>query len=218
MLTTTIRVGLADDHRVLRDGLKSVIEEEAPEVQTVVEAASAREFLDAVAEREINVAVVDISMPGMDGLELAGVLKRDYPSIRTIVLTMYQEVDLIERAIRSSVWGYVLKSNAANTVVDAIRSVYSGKSFFDPAIPKEVISQLRYQKAQPGRLSTTLTPRQIEVLRLICDGKTEREIAAELGISFHTAHAHKSNIMQKLGLHSKVDLVRYAVQRNLTKI
>lgn len=218
MLSSPIRVGLADDHRVLRDGLKSVIEEEDPNIEVVIEASSARDFLDQIHDIDLDVAVVDIAMPGMDGLELSKTLKQEKPAVRTVMLTMYQEVDLIDRAIRSGAWGYLLKSNAANNVVEAIRAVHGGDTFFDPAIPKEVLSQLRYSSGGSSRGSTDLTPRQIEVLRLICDGKTEKEIASELGISFHTAHAHKSNIMQKLGLHSKVDLVRYAVQRNLTKI
>lgn len=218
MIGSQVRVGLVDDHQVLRDGLKSVVEESDEGIEVVLEAASAREALDSVEETEPEILILDISMPGMDGLELAKLLHREHPEIRTIVLTMYHDLDLIERALQNGVSGYILKNNAAHMVVDAILAVRRGKTFFDRTIPADTLSQLRYRPREGSKAATELTGRQLEVLRLICDGKTEREIADELGISFHTAHAHKNNIMQKLGLHSKVELVRYAVQRNLLKM
>jgi two-component system response regulator NreC len=198
--------------------LRSVLEESEEGIEIVLEAASAREALNSLDETELDVLVVDISMPGMDGLELSRIVHRDYPRLRIVVLTMYHDMDLIERALEAGVSGYVLKNNAAHMVADAVKAVHGGKTFFDRTIPAETLSQLRFRPKEHSKAATELTSRQIEVLRLICEGKTEREIADELGISFHTAHAHKNNIMQKLGLHSKVELVRYAVQRNLLKM
>ncbi|MFW6338603.1 MAG: response regulator transcription factor [Alkalispirochaetaceae bacterium] len=218
MIGTRIRVGVVDDHQVLRDGLKAVLEESQEGIAVLLEAPSAREALDRLEETELDVMIVDISMPGMDGIELSKIVHRDYPGVKIIVLTMYHDMDLIERALRAGVSGYVLKNNAAHMVADAVKAVHAGKTFFDRTIPAEALSQLRFRPKEHSKAATELTSRQIEVLRLICEGKTEREIAGELGISFHTAHAHKNNIMQKLGLHSKVELVRYAVQRNLLKM
>lgn len=218
MIGTRIRVGLVDDHQVLRDGLRSILEEPEEGMEVVLEAASAREALDEIEAAKPDILIVDISMPGMDGLELAKILHREHRSVRIIVLTMYHDLDLIERALQAGVSGYILKNNAAHMVADAVRAVHRGKTFFDRTIPADTLSQLRFRPKEHSKAATDLTSRQVEVLRLICDGKTEREIADELGISFHTAHAHKNNIMQKLGLHSKVELVRYAVQRNLLKM
>lgn len=218
MLGTKIRLGLVDDHQVLRDGLKAIVEEEGEGVEVVLEAASAREALDLLEERSPSILIVDISMPGMDGIELTRELRREHPEVKTIVLTMYHDADLVERAIHNGAKGYILKNNAAALVLEAVETVHRGEPYFDRTIPQELLTQLRYEPEEGAKASTELTSRQLEVLRLICQGRTEKEIAGDLGISFHTAHAHKSNIMNKLGLHSKVELLRYAVQRNLLKM
>lgn len=218
MLGRRINLGLVDDHQVLRDGLKAIVEEEGEGITVVLEAASAREALDLLDSSDPSILIVDISMPGMDGIELTRELARSHPEIRVIVLTMHHDADLVERAILSGAKGYILKNNAATMVLEALESVSQGKTYYDRTIPEELLTQLRYKPVEESKPSTELTSRQLEVLRLICQGRTEKEIAGDLGISFHTAHAHKSNIMQKLGLHSKVELLRYAVQRNLLKM
>ena len=215
---TAIQVGLVDDHQVLRDGLKSIIQEAAPPMEVVLEASSARDALDKLTRTEVRVLLTDISMHGMDGIELARQVHEMEPRVRVIVLSMHHDADLVERAIKANVWGYLLKDNAANQVVEAIEAVHRGSTYFKSGIPEDIVSEYRYASADDSKTETKLTPRQIEILELICDGLTEREIAESLGISHHTVHVHKNNIMQTLHLHSKVDLVKYAVQHKLVQV
>ena len=187
-------------------------------MEIALEAGSAREALDQLATTTIQILVTDISMHGMDGLELARQVHQMEPRVRVIVLSMYQDAELVERAVKAGVWGYLLKDNAASQVVEAIEAVHRGSTYFRSGIPEEMVSEYRYASSDDSKTKTTLTPRQTEILELICDGLTEREIAASLGISHHTVHVHKNNIMQTLHLHSKVDLVKYAVQHKLVQV
>ena len=215
---TAIQVGIVDDHRVLRDGLKSVIEESEPRMEIALEAESAREALDKLATTTVQVLITDISMHGMSGIDLATEIHQIEPRVRVIVLSMHSDAELIERAIKAGVWGYLLKDNAASQVVDAIQAVHRGSTYFKSGIPEDVVTEYRYASSDDASVKTTLTPRQTEILELICEGMTEREIAENLGISHHTVHVHKNNIMQTLHLHSKVDLVKYAVQHKLVQV
>lgn len=213
-----IRVGLVDDHRMLRDGLRLVIAEAGPPMQVVMEAGTAREALDLLDQTPVEILITDIAMHGMDGIQLAREAIARHPNLRVIVLSMHNDAALIERAISAGVRGYLLKDHAAGEVVDAITCVSRGDTYFEAGIPPEIVNQFRYGDTDPDKPSVRLTPRQTEVLRLICDGLTERDIAAELGISHHTVHVHKNNIMQTLNLHSKVDLVKYAVRHRLVQM
>ncbi|MFW5718585.1 MAG: response regulator transcription factor [Spirochaetota bacterium] len=215
---TAIQVGLVDDHQVLRDGLKAVIGAADPPMEIALEASSAREALEQIRESGVQVLLTDISMHGMDGIELAKRVHEIEPRVRVIVLSMHRDADLVERAIKAKVWGYLLKENAASQVTEAIEAVHRGSTYFKSGIPDDVVSEYRYGTSDDTKVETKLTPRQIEILELICDGLTEREIADSLGISHHTVHVHKNNIMQTLHLHSKVDLVKYAVQHKLVQV
>ena len=215
---TAIQVGLVDDHQVLRDGLKAVIGAADPPMEIALEASSAREALDRIRESGVQVLLTDISMHGMDGIELAKRIHEVEPRVRVIVLSMHRDADLVERAIKAKVWGYLLKENAASQVTEAIEAVHRGSTYFKSGIPDDVVSEYRYGTSDDAKVETKLTPRQIEILELICDGLTERQIAESLGISHHTVHVHKNNIMQTLHLHSKVDLVKYAVQHKLVQV
>jgi len=215
---TAIQVGLVDDHQVLRDGLKAVIAAADPPMEIALEASSAREALDAIRDSGVQVVLTDISMHGMDGIELAKRIHEIEPRVRVIVLSMHRDAELVERAIKAKVWGYLLKENAASQVTDAIEAVHRGSTYFKSGIPDDVVSEYRYGTSDDSKVETKLTPRQTEILELICDGLTEREIAETLGISHHTVHVHKNNIMQTLRLHSKVDLVKYAVHHKLVQV
>ena len=218
MNRTTLQIGLIDDHAVLRDGLKLVIDEADPPMSVVLEASSAHEALEKLKTIDVGILLTDISMHGMDGLELANAVRSQWPHVRVIVLSMYDDAELVERAVNAGVRGYLLKDHAARDVVEAIVAVSEGDHWFRTGVPQSLVNQFRLGSATRSTGATDLTSRQIEILRLICDGLTEREIADELGISHHTVHVHKNNIMQSLSLHSKVDLVKYAVQHKLVQI
>lgn len=212
-----IQVGLLDDHQIIREGLTSLLNHSDVGIEVIWEASASREALRLAESDPPQVVVTDISMPGMDGIAFADELHRCAPNVKTVVLTMYTDAELIERAMAVGIRGYALKSSPSQTIVAAIKAVYAGDLYFDESIPEDVKVQVRFSKKKPSSVPT-LTSRQLEVLKLICDGQTERQIADSLGISYHTAHAHKNNIMQRLHVHSKVDLVKYAVQKHLVQI
>ena len=213
-----LQIGLVDDHAILRDGLKLVIEEADPPMNIALEATSAHEALEKFETIDVQVLITDISMHGMDGIELARAVTSRWPRVRVIILSMHDDAELVERAVKAGVRGYLLKDHAARDVVEAIVAVSRGDHWFKTGIPETLVNEFRYGSTKRPTSATGLTPRQIEILRLICDGLTERQIADELGISHHTVHVHKNNIMQSLALHSKVDLVKYAVQHKLVQM
>jgi len=215
MLERTIKVGLVDDHQMLREGLRSVIRGSGEAINVAGEAGTAAEAIALMEQQDLDILITDVSMPGLSGLQLAAQIMAAGERPRVIVLSMFDDADVIERAVKVGVWGYLLKENAAETVVEAIKTVHGGNRYFSPSIPEEAIADYLYSG---DRLDTQLTPRQLEVVGLICEGKTEREIAETLGISRHTAHVHKNNILRALNLHSKVDVVKYAVQHGIVRL
>ncbi|MFP4376588.1 MAG: response regulator transcription factor [Spirochaetales bacterium] len=217
MIGKEIQVGLLDDHQIIREGLTSLLNHSDVGIKVIWEASASREALQLAETNPPQVVITDISMPGMDGIAFADELRRYAPNVKTVVLTMYTDAELIERAMAVGIRGYALKSSPSRTVVDAIKAVCAGELFFDESIPDDIKVQARFSQKKPST-TPALTSRQLEVLKLICDGHTERQIADSLGISYHTAHAHKNNIMQRLHIHSKVDLVKYAVQKRLVQV
>jgi DNA-binding NarL/FixJ family response regulator len=209
---------------LIRDGLIAAIEGNGHDIKVALEAETTTEALERLAalsenqQPEIEVMLVNTSLPGIGGVELANRIRRRWPKTRTILFADEQDAQLIERAIHNKVWGYLLTTEPIDVLFEAIETVRGGKRFYRCGLSPDVISS--YQRANPStkNLETAITPRQVEVLGLICEGKTEREIAEELGISHNTVHVHKNNIMQALQIHSKVGLVRYAAQHNLISL
>ena len=214
----SVRVGLVEDQRLILECLRNTVDESGDSVSVLFAARSADEALAGLESSEIDVLVTDINMPGIDGIELVRRVKQLSPKTRTIVLTMYQDADLVERAVRAGAWGYLLKDSSPEDLVSAIRSVDRGERCFRTGLPAQTVAQYRFDAAGGAAHSTTLTARQLEVLKYICDGLTETEIADELGISHHTVHVHKNNVMQTLGVHSKIDLLKYAVRHKLVLV
>ncbi|MFP4550511.1 MAG: response regulator transcription factor [Spirochaetales bacterium] len=224
MTGTATRIGIADHHTLIRDGLRAAIEGNGHDIEVVLEAETTTEALgqlEAVHARDlpdIEVMLVNTSIPGIGGIELASRIREQWPKTRTILFSGEQDAQLIEQAIRNKVWGYLLTTEPMDVLFEAIETVCEGDCFFRCGLSPDVISS--YQRSNPStkNLETAITPRQVEVLGLICEGKTEREIADVLGISHNTVHVHKNNIMQALQIHSKVGLVRYAALHNLISL
>ncbi|MFW5745830.1 MAG: response regulator, partial [Spirochaetota bacterium] len=149
---TAIQVGLVDDHQVLRDGLKAVIAAADPPMEIALEASSAREALDRIRESGVQVLLTDISMHGMDGIELAKRVHETEPRVRVIVLSMHRDAELVERAIKAKVWGYLLKENAASQVTDAIEAVHRGSTYFKSGIPDDVVAEYRYGASDDSKV------------------------------------------------------------------
>jgi two-component system response regulator NreC len=204
-------VVLADDHALVRDGLRAVLARE-PDIQVVAEAADGREALSAVETAKPDVAVLDLSMPLLNGLDVARQLVARDRGPRTILITMHVEDRYVLDALRAGVRGYVLKKQAAADLVRAIREVASGRVYLSPGVGAAVAEAIRTGGPGPEE---RLTPREREVLQLVAEGKTTKEIAAILNVSVKTADAHRTRLMQKLDIHDIAGLTRCAIRLGL---
>jgi DNA-binding NarL/FixJ family response regulator len=206
-----IRVLLADDHAIVREGLRALLSRE-PDLQVVAEAGDGREALRLAQETRPDVAALDLSMPLLNGLEAARQMASWDRGPRSILLTMHADTQYVLEAVRAGVRGYVLKKQAAADLVRAIREVAGGAVYLSPGISAAVVEAVR-TPATP--LQESLTPREREVLQLVAEGKTTKEIASILGVSIKTADAHRTHLMQKLDIHDVAGLTRYAIRQGL---
>ena len=210
-----IRVLVVDDHAILREGICSLLSLR-DDIQVVGEAANGQEALQEVAKALPHVVLMDISMPGMDGLEATRRLKETYPNIRVLILTQYADDKYVSSLLEAGAVGYVLKRSGGEEIVAAIRSVYHQGAYLAPEVAQRVVAQ----RQKPATLrrpknSAGLTRRELEVLALIVEGLTSREIAERLCIAPKTAMVHRTNIMRKLGVHKNTELVSYAIREGL---
>jgi two-component system, NarL family, response regulator NreC len=204
-----VRVLLADDHAVVREGLRMLLEREG--FQVTAEASDGREAIRLCESQPPEVAVLDIGMPLLNGIDAAREIAKSNPQIKVILLTMHTEDHLVLEGLRAGIAGYVLKTKASSELVQAIRAVGRGEMFLTQSISRTVVEALRQGEVTERALSD----RERQVLQLVAEGKTTKEIAALLGISVKTAESHRSNIMDKLDIHDTAGLVRYAIRRGL---
>jgi DNA-binding NarL/FixJ family response regulator len=205
-----IQVLLADDHQIVRQGLKGLLEREGFKV--VGEATDGREAVRLAGKSHPDVAVLDLVMPALNGVDAAREMLRSAPRLKAILLTMHTEDPYVLEALRAGVSGYVLKTQAADDLVQAIREVTRGSIYLSPGISRTVVDAYRSKTDLPP---DPLSPREREVLQLVAEGKTTKEVAAILGISVKTAESHRTRIMSKLNIHETAGLVRYAIRRGL---
>ena len=206
------RILVADDHPVVRQGLRSLLTREGFSV--VAEAADGREAVRQIESEHPEVALLDVGMPGLNGLDAAREIMRCAGATKVVILTQHAEEPYVLEALRAGVHGYVLKSQSVTDVVQAIRDVTRGRIYVSPAISDVVVSAYR---GQSKLAADSLTSREREVLQLIAEGKSTRKIAEILVISPKTAESHRSHLMVKLGIHEVAGLVRYAVKRGLVQ-
>lgn len=208
---------LADDHRIVRQGLRALLASEA-DLEVIGEADDGREALELVRRLSPDVLVLDLMMPGLNGLEVARQLPRQSPGVRVVVLSMYDDEGFVLEALANGVSGYVLKDSNSSDLIHAVREVAAGRRYLSPPLSDRAIEAYQ-QRAKVGTMDKheTLTTREREVLQLSAEGHTNSEIAARLGISTRTAETHRSRVMHKLGLHTQSDLIRYAIRRSIIK-
>ena len=207
-----IRVLLADDHVLVRQSLKSLLEREG--FQVVGEASDGQEAIRKVESLRPDIAVMDISMPILNGVDAARELSRSFPKTKAILLTQHDENQYISEALEAGVKGYVLKSQAASELVQAIGQVSRGQVYLSPGIARVVAETFRTKSEKP---EDPLTSRERQVLQLIAEGKSTKDVASLLGISVKTAESHRTRLMQKLDIHETASLVRYAVRRGIVE-
>ncbi|HEY8257254.1 MAG TPA: response regulator transcription factor [Gemmatimonadales bacterium] len=212
MTEPVIRVLVADDHAIVRTGIRHVLEGE-PGFEVVGEASNGAEALALALALAPDVAVLDISMPGDSGLRVAAELRERSPDTRVLILSMHDNTEYVLESVRAGAHGYLLKDTAATELRGAIRAVSSGESYFSPPIAKRLTAVVRGQEAEsPAGLLAQLTGREREVLERVASGKTNKEIASELGISHRTVETHRESMMRKLRLRTVADLTRFALE------
>lgn len=205
-----IRVLLADDHTVVRQGLRILLESEGFSV--VAEGANGQEAIKLCETHHPDVAVLDLSMPILNGIDAAREITKTGSRMKVVLLTMHAEDHLVLESLRAGVSGYVLKSRASDELVQAIRTVSRGEMFLTGAVSQAVVKAYLAKDDLPAR---AISDRERQVLQLVAEGKTTKEIANVLGISVKTAESHRSNIMEKLDIHDTAGLVRYAIRSGL---
>ena len=211
------RVLLADDHKVVRRGLRHVLDAQ-PDLEVVSEVGDGREAVREALDDTFDLAILDITMPRMTGLQAARELSKRLPELKVLILSMHDNEQYFFEALRVGASGYVLKSAADRDLVEACRATMRGEPFIYPPAVRTIVRDYLERLAE-GELEDTdpLTPRESEVVKLIAEGQTNREIAAELVISEKTVERHRANILGKLGMRDRVELTRYAIRRGLVE-
>lgn len=212
--TNLIRVVIADDHTLLRAGLRALLQR-VPDVEVVGEAATGRDALAIVLERQPDVLISDIAMPELSGLELTPRVVQTCPATKVVILSMHSSEEYVCQALRAGASGYLLKDSGTAELEIALRAVARGETYLSPAVSKVVIADyLQRTSEQPTELDL-ITPRQREILRLIAQGHSTKSIARTLGISTKTVETHRTQLMDRLGIHDIANLVRLAIRVGL---
>lgn len=213
-----IRILLADDHTILRNGIRAILEDE-PGMVIVGEADDGRTAVNLACQLKPDIVVMDIAMPLLNGLEATRQIKHNCPAIKVIILTMHDNEEYIIQMLEAGAMGYILKDAAARELITALRMVHRGEAVLSPAITRIVIEDyLRWGTIRPTEDNGDLSPREREILQLIAEGYTSKQIAEILVISIKTVQAHRNSLMQKLNLHNRGELIKYAIQKKIIEI
>ena len=216
-----IKILIADDHSLVRAGIKALLEN-ISDVKVICEASDGREALEMIGKFNPDIVIADIAMPELNGLELAQYVARDFPETEVIILSMYSSDEYVIQALQNGASAYLIKDSAVNELEIAIRAVIKGEKYLSPVISKQVISTL-LEKESPGKKekldllqkNDRLTPRQREILQLIAEGNSTKEIAYKLNLSIKTAETHRKQIMDRLEIHDIPGLVKYAIKKGI---
>jgi two-component system, NarL family, response regulator NreC len=213
---TSVRIVLADDHTIMRHGLRLVLERQ-PDFAVIGEASNGREAIDLVIRETPDVVIMDIAMPLLNGIEATRRITEERLKTAVVILSMHSDEGYILKALRAGARGYLLKDSADADLIQAVRAVTAGKAFFSPAVSKVLADDYLRQMRQQGVDDPydLLTPRERELLQLIVELKSTKDIAALLNLSPHTIDTHRANLMQKLNVHSTAELILYAVRKGV---
>ena len=213
---TRVQIVLADDHTVVRKGLRLLLES-VPQFQVVADAADGRRAVALVEEHRPDVVVMDIAMPILNGIEAARQISIKAPQTAIVFLSMHSDEAYVIKALKAGARAYLLKDSAENDLINAVKAVSEGKSFFSPAVSKMLAEDYMRQMREHGVDDSfdLLTTREREILQLLAEGKSNKEVAGMLNLSLYTVETHRSNIFQKLNLHSTADLILYAVRKGV---
>jgi len=209
-----IRLLLVDDHAILRDGMRSLLERQI-DIEVIAEASNGREALIKVREHQPDIVLMDIAMPVMNGLEATRAIRAEFPQMRILILTQHDHREYVVPVLQAGASGYVLKRSGGRELVNAIRQVHEHGEYVEAGITKKVLNEVESVPKSEVISSPHLTERESQVLELLVQGKTNKEIALELGISPKTVSVHRSSLTMKLGIRSSIELLRYVQEHNL---
>jgi two-component system response regulator NreC len=211
-----IRILLADDHTVMRSGLRLLLERQ-PNLVVVGEAADGRQAVELAASEKPDVVVMDIAMPHLNGVEAARQIVKSAPLIAVVILSMHSDESYVIRSLKAGARAYLLKDSAESDLISAIHAITEGKSFFSPLVRRILKEDYMHQLAEMGAEDTyeLLTTREREVLQLVAEGKSNKEVANLLNLSLYTVETHRTHILQKLNIHSVPELILYAVRKGI---
>jgi DNA-binding NarL/FixJ family response regulator len=207
------RILIADDHAIVRSGLRRVLDSK-PDLEVVAEAADGAEAVEKSLDRDVHLAILDVSMPRMTGIQAAAELQKRKPELKILMLSMHDSEQFLFESLKAGASGYVLKSGADTDIVDACRAAMRGESYLYPSAVTTLVRDYVDRDGDDQQFDV-LTPREVEVLKLIAEANTSKEIAEKLFISLKTVDRHRQNILDKLGMRDRVELTRYAIRRGL---
>ena len=213
---SSLRLLLADDHALVRAGMRALLNE-LPGVEVVAETGDGREALRLVREKRPDIALIDISMPGLNGLEVAGRIAHEHRTTRVVIVSMHSDDESVRRALVAGAAGYLLKNSDRSELELALRAVARGDTWLSPSLTKRVVAAYTQGTPQASEGFATLTPRQREVLQLVAEGHSNKEIASRLNVALKTVETHRTELMERLGIHGVASLVRYAIQVGLVR-
>ena len=208
------RILIADDFAIVRQGLKKVLDAK-PDLEVVAEAEDGREAVDKALKEDVHLAILDVSMPRMTGIQAVAELHKRKPELKTLMLSMHDSEQFLFEALKAGASGYVLKSGADTDIVDAVRAAMRGDSYLYPSAVTTLVRDYVERGGRGEEQFDVLTPRELEVLKLIAEAYTNKQIADALFISIKTVERHRQNILDKLGMRDRVELTRYAIRRGL---
>lgn len=209
------KVIIVDDHKMFRSGLRFLLSN-IPNITVIGEASNGKEFLEMAENETIDIALMDINMPEMNGIEATRIAMEKYPDLKVIVLSMHGEEEYYDQMLEAGVKGFLLKNSDADELIAAIEAVLAGKSYFSQELLVNILDQKRLQKLRTDAVK--LSTRELEVLKLICDGYSNAEIAEQLFISHRTVDRHRANLLSKTGCKNSTSLVMYAVKNKIVEI
>jgi DNA-binding NarL/FixJ family response regulator len=212
-----IRCLIADDHILVRQGIRRLLQDES-DVEIVGEAGDAAEALKGVMELRPDIVLMDIGMPGFSSFDATRVIQADYPQTRVIFLTMHESQDYVMQGLQAGAAGYLLKDTPSDKLASVLRDVHRGGKFVSPEVLGGLLDNGKFGYERPRPSRTSLTPRETEIMKLLAEGNTVRKIAGMLGLSLKTVEAHKFNLMRKLDIHNKAELVHCAIRKKIVKM
>lgn len=216
-----VRIFLVDDHQLVRDGIKALLAG-IPDIQIIGEASSGIELQEAIGRQQPDIILMDISLPDISGIDLTRILGQHYPGIKVLILSMYTNEDFVFNAMKAGARGYLPKNTSRKELLDAVYAIQDGQEFFSDSISKVILKRFLRQATQPEaeteESSQPLTGRELEILKLFAEEYNNKEISTRLEISIRTVESHKNHIVNKLGLKSTVEMVKFAIKNKIVEL